>query len=155
MRLNIGVLADVPPIGRICHRPACAPMPESPCLPDNARRQAGSRVHKHCLGRTPAVCARPARSCFPMSTVFRPSVVWSCFNSSDGERPTGGAQIGSLAPAASSLRQTAAAATASTASTPPYNLCTPDNLCSLSTRVARRLGVFGRFPCRRHRRSPG
>jgi hypothetical protein len=71
--------------GRICRRPTCAPMPESPCLPDNARCQAGSRVHKHCLGRTPAVCVHPARPYFPMSTVFRPS----CLGVDD---PTGGAR---------------------------------------------------------------
>jgi|SRR3984893_7806107 len=79
----------------------------------------GSRVHKHCLGRTPGVCARPARSCFPMSKVFRPSFVRSYFNSSDGKQPTaGGADRQRLAPAASSLRQTTTAATAPAASTP-------------------------------------
>ena len=79
----------------------------------------GSRVHKHCLGRTPGVCARSARSCFPMSKVFRPSFVRSYFNSSDGKQPTaGGADRQRLAPAASSLRQTTTAATAPAASTP-------------------------------------
>jgi hypothetical protein len=54
-----------------------------------------------------------------MSTVFRPSVARSCFNSLDG-RPTGrDADRQRLAPAASSLRQTAATAAASTASAPP------------------------------------
>jgi hypothetical protein len=65
--------------GRICHRPASARMPEFPCLPDIARRQAASRADSYCFDKILAVCARPARSYLPVSKAFRPSVVRSCF----------------------------------------------------------------------------
>jgi hypothetical protein len=49
-------------------------------------------------------------------------------------------------------------ATNSSRSRSLHSLCTLYSLYSLyslSTRAARRPEVFGRFPCRRHRKSPG
>jgi hypothetical protein len=85
MRLEIA-LAEVLPIGTHVYVTAAsvAGQPARQCRNLRACRtardsQPGSRVHKHCLGKTPGVCARPARSYLPVSKAFRPSVVRSFF----------------------------------------------------------------------------
>jgi hypothetical protein len=141
---------------RICRRPACAPMPESPCLPDNARQptrvsrpQTLSRQDTRSL-RTPSalmfpnVEGVPSKFCAVIFQQFR----WKTTNRR-GRRSAAPSTSGKL-PATNNNRSHSPRSLYTL-----YTLYTLYSLYTLSTRVARQPEVFGRFPCRRHRKSPG